>query len=124
MTGLCLVAGLLMAPLGETVTLRWTHSIEKMLWEEVWQSEAGGLRLVEARIRGAGAGMEPPPGARLEKGVWRYTPTLPRLPHLLLRHSRYVSPYTFCADDRCLTADRWLPGLPEEAILELAPCQP
>jgi hypothetical protein len=111
-----------MAPLGETVTLRWTHSIEKTLWEEVWQSEAGGLRLVEARIRGTGAGMEPPPGARLIEGAWHYDPALPPQPSVLLTHSPHVPSYTICADGRCQAVEVWLPGLPEEALLLLQPC--
>ncbi|WP_126444217.1 DUF1850 domain-containing protein [Sulfuricystis multivorans] len=123
MTGLCLAAGLLIAPLGETVTVRWTHSIEKTRWEEDWRREGDGLRLVEARIRTTGAGMEMPAGARLEDGVWHYTPGLPPLPRVLLRHSPYVAPYEFCSAGACRTAAELLPGLPDQAVLELAPCR-
>jgi hypothetical protein len=52
----------------------WTHSIEKIRWEEDWRIEDGALHLVEARIRGSGAGMEPPAGAVLKNGVWHYRP--------------------------------------------------
>lgn len=124
MTGLCLVAGLLIAPLGESVTVIWTHSIEKTRWEEDWRRQGDRLRLVEARIRGTGAGMEPPPGAVLENGVWRYTPPLPALPQVLLRHSPHVPTYTICAAERCQPLDVWLPALPEDAVIELAPCPP
>ncbi|MFN6961532.1 MAG: DUF1850 domain-containing protein, partial [Rhodocyclaceae bacterium] len=82
MTGLCLVAGLLVAPLGDAVTLSWTHSIEKILWEEDWRREGDRLRLVAARVRGTGAGMEPPAGAVLKDGVWHYAPALPPLPRV------------------------------------------
>ncbi|WP_131110582.1 DUF1850 domain-containing protein [Sulfuricystis thermophila] len=122
MTGLCLAAGLLIAPLGETVTVSWTHSIEKTRWEEDWRREDDRLRLVEARIRTSGAGMEPPPGAVLKDGVWHYTPKLPLLPRVLLRHSPHVPTYTICAGPDCRPADAWLPGLPGDAVLELAPC--
>lgn len=122
MTGLCLVAGLLVAPLGDAVTVRWMHSIEKTLWEEDWRREGDHLRLVEARIRTSGAGMEMPEGAVLEDGVWHYAPSLPPLPQVLLRHSPYVPAYTLCSEGRCLPVAAWLPGLPADAVLELAPC--
>src|SRR5439155_12543371 len=44
-------------------TLVWTHSIEKVDWQEDWRVTPDGLELVQARIKGSGAGMEPPPGA-------------------------------------------------------------
>lgn len=119
---ICLIAGLLVAPLGEAVTLRWTHSIEKTLWEEDYRREGERLLLTEARIRGTGAGMEPPEGARLDNGVWRYTPPLPPLPRVALRHSPYVAPYIVCVAERCQPLTDWLPGLPAEAVIELAPC--
>ena len=123
MNGICLIAGLLIAPLGDAVTLRWTHSIEKILWEEDYRLEANALRIVEARVRGTGAGMEPPAGAVLRDGAWHYTPLLPPLPRLLLRHSPYVPPYILCATGDCKPVTAWLPSLPEEAVLELSPCR-
>ncbi|NWG32742.1 MAG: DUF1850 domain-containing protein [Rhodocyclaceae bacterium] len=122
MTGLCLAAGLLVAPLGDAVTVSWTHSIEKTRWEEDWRRDGDHLRLTAARIRTGGAGMEPPMGAVLEDGVWHYTPSLPPLPRVLLRHSPHVPTYTICGDGRCRPADAWLPGLAADAVLELAPC--
>jgi hypothetical protein len=122
LNALCLIAGLLVAPLGEAITLRWTHSIEKIVWEEDYRLEAGALRLVEARVRGTGAGMEPPAGARFENGAWRYTPGLPPLPRVELRHSPHVPPYSLCAAGRCRTVEAWLPGLPADTVVELAPC--
>jgi len=122
MTGLCLVAGLLLAPVGETVTLRWTHSIEKILWEEDYRREGAALRLTEARVRGTGAGMEPPAGAILRDGAWHYTPALPPLPVVDLRHSPYVAGYTLCGGGRCAALPEWLPGLPDDSIVRLQPC--
>ena len=124
MTGaICLAAGLLAVPLGEAITLRWTHSIEKIAWEEDYRLQAGALHLTEARIRGSGAGMEPPPGARLADGVWHYRPELPALPKVSLRHSPHAPSYTVCARGRCQPVGQWLPALPAEAILELRPCR-
>ncbi len=120
---ICLVAGLLVAPLGDEVTLRWTHSIEKVIWEEDYRLEAQALRLVEARVRGTGAGMEPPAGAVQKDGAWHYVPTLPLLPRIELRHSPYVPPYILCNASGCQPASAWLPKLEENAVLELVPCQ-
>ena len=59
---ICLIAGSKIAPLlAGALTLAWTHSVEKTRWEEDWREVAAGLELVEARVQGSGAGMEPPP---------------------------------------------------------------
>ena len=61
---ICLLAGSTIASLmAGAITLAWTHSVEKIVWEEDWRSTPAGLELVEARVRGSGAGMEPPQGA-------------------------------------------------------------
>ncbi len=124
MNGICLVAGLLMAQFGDEITLRWTHSVQKSAWEEDWRAEAGQLRLVQARVRGTGAGMEPPPEALFVDGAWRYTPSLPLLPRVQLRHSSFVPPYVVCDAGLCRPMDAWLSGLPDDAIVEMAPCRP
>ncbi len=123
MSGICLIAGLLLAPLGDAVTLRWTHSIQKTVWEEDYRLNEGALELTEARVRGTGAGMEPPPDAILKDGSWHYRPDLPALPRVTLRHSPHVPPYILCTATRCQTVDAWLPGLPEDTVIELVPCQ-
>lgn len=123
MNGICLAAGLLLAHCGREATLSWRHSIEKVVWEEEYRLEDGGLRLVEARVRGSGAGMEPPEGAVLDDGSWHYTPKLPTLPEVQLRHSPYTAPYTLCCDGHCQPLAAWLPGLPEETVVILRPCK-
>ena len=35
-------------------TLAWTHSVERVRWEEDWRVTPAGLELVEARVRGLG----------------------------------------------------------------------
>ena len=122
MIGICLVAGLLSAPLGEAVTLRWTHSIEKTVWEEDYQLKGNALLLSEARIHATGAGMEPPDNAEFRNGTWHYRPKLPLLPRIALRHSPHVPPYILCNDSGCRPAPVWLPGLADNAIIELVPC--
>lgn len=122
MTGICLVAGLLIAQCGGEVTLKWTHSIEKIVWEEDYRRNGATLSLVEARVRGTGAGMEPPDGAILYDGAYHYRPALPPLPEVQLRHSPYTQPYTVCGDGRCRSLPDWLPGLPDESVVILRPC--
>lgn len=124
MNGICLIAGLLVAPFGDDVTLRWMHSIQKTVWEEDYHREQEGLLLIAARVRGTGAGMEPPPDAVLRDGAWHYRPDLPALPRVLLRHSPHVPPYELCSENRCRPVTAWLPGLPADAVIELAPCRP
>jgi hypothetical protein len=120
--GICLVAGLLLAPLGDAITLRWTHSIQKSVWEEDYRRDGATLRLVAARVQGAGAGMEPPAGAVLRDGAWHYVPALPALPRVELRHSPHAAPYVVCSAGTCRPVTDWLPGLPAEATLVLEPC--
>lgn len=120
--GLCLAAGLLIAPLGDAITLRWTHSIERIAWEEDYRREGDAVRLVEARVRGTGAGMEPPAGAVFQDGHWRYTPKLGPLPRIELRHSPHARQYAFCSGALCRLTTDLLPGLPDEALLSLQPC--
>lgn len=123
MNGICLVAGLLIAQFGDEITLRWTHSIQKTVWEEDYRREGNALRLVEARVRGTGAGMEPPADAVLREGAWHYTPRLPALPEVVLTHSTHAAPYVVCDKGRCQGVADWLPGLPNDAVLQLAPCK-
>lgn len=114
MIGVCLAAAGLVAGLGtapsaslplQAFTLAWTHSIEKIRWEEDYRvvPSADGLRLqlTEARIRGSGAGMEPPPDAVFAAGAWHYVPPLPPLERLHLARSDYVADYQLCWDGSC-----------------------
>ena len=55
-------------------TLSWTHSVERTRWQEDWKVTPTGLQVIEARIKGSGAGMEPPEGAVLRDGWWIYAP--------------------------------------------------
>ena len=121
--GLCLIVGLLVAPLGDAVMLRWTHSIQKVAWEEDYRRAGNTLQLVSARVRGTGAGMEPPPDAVFRDGAWHYTPSVQSLPGVILSHTPYAPPYIVCNDTLCQPVTAWLPGLSETATIELAPCR-
>lgn len=122
---LCLAAGGLSAILAlEAFTLAWTHSIEKLRWEEDWRVEGQALVLVAARIRGTGAGMEPPPGAVIEGGVWHYRPTLPPLPRVRLAHSPFAQGHELCTADGCRPLADHLPGSNNGMVIDLFPCPP
>lgn len=121
---LCLAAGAVSAAVAvEGFTLAWTHSIERIRWEEDWQVERQALVISEARIRGSGAGMEPPAQAVLKDGVWRYRPALPPRTVLRLAHSRYAAGYELCLGGRCGPLADYLPGLNADAVIEIRPCQ-
>jgi hypothetical protein len=122
-SAICLAAGALAVALPvQAFTLAWTHSIEKIRWEEDYRIVAGQLQLVEARIRGFGAGMEPPEGAVLKNGVWHYTPALPLLPRLRLRRSEYVADYVLCQDGRCQALAEIMGSVEEAPLVDVFPC--
>ncbi len=119
----CLAAaGVVTVLATQTFTLAWTHSIEKIRWEEDYRVEGPALRLVEARIRGSGAGMEPPPDSRFANGVWHYDPHLAPLRQLRLTVSPYTAGYDLCIAGRCeaLAARLGLDGA--TAVVTVAPC--
>ncbi|MBP1682372.1 MAG: hypothetical protein H6Q35_2711 [Proteobacteria bacterium] len=124
MLSLCLSAGSLSASLAiQAFTLAWMHSIEKVRWEEDWLLVAGQLHLVEARIKGSGAGMEPPPGAVLRDGFWHYRPAVAPLDHVNLAHSPYTKGYELCLVDGCRPLAGYLPGIEATAVIVLEACR-
>ena len=84
-------------------TLAWTHSIEKVEWQEDWRITASGLELIEARVKGSGAGMEPPPQARLIDGWFRWKPERPAMPEVILGNSGAAGEWRLCHDGSCRT---------------------
>lgn len=72
---LCLASAALAIGLGlpdARFSLRWMHSVERTEWVEHWRVEGQTLVLDAARVRGSGAGMEPPDGSVLHNGWWVY----------------------------------------------------
>ncbi|HEY1089931.1 MAG TPA: DUF1850 domain-containing protein [Burkholderiaceae bacterium] len=90
-------------------TLQWRHSIEKTLWQEDYEVAGRWLHLSQARIRGNGAGMEPPPDAALIGGVWHYRLADPWRHELWLARSPYVPDYELCSAGVCRPLEHWLP---------------
>jgi hypothetical protein len=101
-------------------TLAWTHSIEKVRWEEDYRIEGDRLHLVEARIKGSAAGMEPPPGARLKDGWWHYVPAQPWHLELRLTRSTYAHDYDLCTQGRCRSLAEIAPQ--DEGVTRVYPC--
>ncbi|AWC20644.1 MULTISPECIES: DUF1850 domain-containing protein [Aminobacter] len=102
---LCIAAGSKAVTMAVAAfTLSWTHSVEKTRWEEDWLVTPAGLEIVEARVRGSGAGMEPAEGARLVDGWWIYVPRLGPQPSVMLAASGATGAgWTLCAEGRCMT---------------------
>ena len=118
---ICLAAGALLVPLGASeITLSWRHSVQKSLWEEVWRETPAGLVIAEARIQGSGAGMDPPDGARLVDGFWRWHPGLPALREVVMRRSGATADWRVCVEGRCRSLGELLPA--EVDPVTMKPC--
>lgn len=108
---LCLAALGLVVQLGtDRLTLAWTHSVEKIVWEEDWRETPAGLELTEARVRGSGAGMDPPPEARFDGHAWRWQPALTPMPEVILRRSGATADWRLCLDGRCRPLGDYVPA--------------
>lgn len=104
-------------------TLAWTHSIEKQRWEEDYAVQAGEpprLQALAARIRGSGAGMEPPPDARFVNGWYVYQPAPWPATPLRLTRSEFTADFDLCVNGRCRPMAHFLPS--DEGITLLSPC--
>jgi hypothetical protein len=124
MIGLCLAAvGVAISLPLHSFTLAWTHSIEKIRWEEDYRIVEGRLNLSESRIRGSGAGMEPPEGAVLTNGVWHYRPALAAQERLRLARSPYVADYDMCWNGRCWPMAAIAGPVTTAATVEIFPCE-
>ena len=106
---LCLATAALAVSLAvDSFTLAWTHSVERTEWRERWHVEGSELALVDARVRGSGAGMEPPDNAVLRDGWWIYTQAL-RVPALNLAVSGATGRgWQLCTASGCTDLESWL----------------
>jgi hypothetical protein len=84
-------------------TLVWTHSVEKIDWQEDWRITPDGLALVQARVKGTGAGMEPPPEARLVDGWFQWQPARAAMREVVLGNSGAAGEWRLCAGGKCRT---------------------
>ena len=126
MMGLCLgLAGVIWValPLHE-LTLAWSHTVEKIRWEEDYRITADGLMLGEARVRGSGAGMEIPEDAVWRDGVWSYQRVLPPLQPLHLARTPEAGDYELCFAGACHALGKWLgPPRRDRPWVELWSCR-
>jgi hypothetical protein len=115
---LCLVAGALHLRIpAERFTLAWKHTVEKVLWEEDYRIAGDWLFHLGARIRGSGAGMEPPDGAVLRGGVWHYVPATRWHRAVTLARSEFGDDYRLCVSGRCGPLTDWVPRTGTPTVL-------
>jgi hypothetical protein len=108
---LCLLAGGVTVRLATlALTLAWTHSVQKTRWEEDWQLREGKLVIVESRVQGSGAGMEPGPDARFDGQWWRWRPATPPLSEVVLRRSGATADWNVCIAGACRPMRELLPA--------------
>jgi hypothetical protein len=93
----------------DSITLSWTHSVEKTRWEEDYRVVGSALMIEEARVKASGAGMDPPRDASWSSGWWRYKPSIGLLEEVTLANSEFAPGYTICWANTC------------RSLLELAP---
>jgi len=108
---------------GERFTLRWQHSIEKILWDEDYRIAGEWVYLERTRVRGSGAGMEPPEGAIYKDGVWSYKPAEQWFRELRWSRSTYTRDYDLCLEGKeCHPLSDWIP-IEAGPVTEARPCQ-
>ncbi|MGC2778307.1 MAG: DUF1850 domain-containing protein [Bradyrhizobium sp.] len=101
---LCLASsGVVKALALASFTLAWSHSVEKTAWQEDWRVTPDGLELAQARVKGSGAGMEPPPEARLVDGWFQWQPQRAPLSRLVLANSGAAGEWRICSEGQCRT---------------------
>jgi hypothetical protein len=122
MLSICVLVGALhwSMPTGD-FTLAWTHSVEKVRWEEDYVLKGRMLSLQAARIRGSGAGMEPPADAVWRDGAWHYTPASTPLARLVLANSSFGGHYDICFAGDCRALPVAEDGPSRPTIIEPCP---
>ena len=105
----CLLAGVVTVKLAAGFTLAWTHSVEKIAWQEDWRAPPAGLMLEAVRVQGSGAGMEPPEDAVREGDFYVAHPTLAPQHEILLRRSGATADWRVCMDGSCRPMGTLLP---------------
>lgn len=104
-------------------TLTWTHSVEKTMWEEDWIIKEQKLVLVESRVQGHGAGMEPDANAKFDGHWWHNPSKLGPLSSLTLARSGVVADWTICWSAGCQPLSSLLPLANKTEPVILYPCE-
>ena len=118
----CLTAGAVAAALAvQSFTLTWIHSVEKTEIQEDYTTAQDRLRLTEARIKTSGAGFDPPPGATLAGGWWRWQPgTL--LDGVTLARAAAPGDWRICVNNGCRSVNGYLPDSEHDAAVRITAC--
>ena len=120
-SALCIVVGTALFTLpAQRFTLRWQHTVEKVLWEEDYVVAGDWLFLSGARVQGSGAGMEPPPGAMREGSFWHYRPAERWHRAVKLARSEFGRDYELCVAGECKAMSVWAPA--RLAVTTLSAC--
>lgn len=118
----CLAAGGVIKVLQiSAFTLAWTHSVEKMRWSEQWVVTDRGLEIVQARVQGSGAGIDPPKGAELVDGAYQWKPDRPPLKELILANSGAAGEWRICID-ACRTLADYFDARVAGPTTRVTPC--
>lgn len=98
-----LAAGTTLKLAAAAFTLAWSHTVERQPWQEDWRVGRDHLQLVEMRVKGSGAGMDPPAGSHLEGGWYVWRPERELREELVLRRADRgdgpVGDWLFCPDE-------------------------
>ncbi|MFG1193225.1 DUF1850 domain-containing protein [Xanthobacter flavus] len=117
----CLVSGATVVRLAAAITLAWTHSVQKSVWQEDWRATPAGLELTEVRVEGSGAGMEPPEGAVLKGRFYVAHPVLAPQREVILRRSGATADWQVCIPGTCRPMAEFVP--PEADPVTLTTCE-
>ncbi|MBY0380774.1 MAG: DUF1850 domain-containing protein [Xanthobacteraceae bacterium] len=104
-------------------TLAWTHSVEKIAWQEDWRVTSNGLQIVEARVKGSGAGMEPPAEARLVNGWFQWSLNRPAQTDVELANSGVAGEWNICHDDSCITLSQLFGRPVGVSVITMSACE-
>ena len=119
----CFVAGAIVKTLQVSVfTLVWTHSVQKTDWQEDWRASPDGLLLTEARVKGSGAGIDPPAEARLVDGWWRWRPQAVARSEVILSRSGVAGDWRICSGGGCRALAEILGPAAAETPVAMRPC--
>lgn len=110
-SALCIAVGTALVTLpARHFTLRWQHTVEKVLWEEDYLVAGDWLYLSRARVQGSGAGMEPPADAVRVGPWWEYRPSARWHREVKLARSAFGRDYELCIETACRPLSAWAPA--------------
>jgi hypothetical protein len=92
--------------------------VEKVPWEEDWRSTPAGLELVEARVKGSGAGMEPSAEAKFVNGSYAWKPKVPPQAEVILRRSGATADWRICIEGQCRPMEAYVPPQADPIVMK------